>query len=125
MAMPQVVFCTVWSYRRGHLDRRALFFHAVSDVIAQLLVDLSPVFDRAIQHVFGDAALQVTDDVADPAGVSGIVKHITYERPGLAEVVVLGVQGEALRTMSTSLCHRPASSVSDGSAARPPQELGA
>lgn len=92
MAMPQVVFCTVWSYRRGHLDRRALFFHAVSDVIAQLLVDLSPVFDRAIQHVFGDAALQVTDDVADHAGTTGIVEYVADQRTGLAEVIVLGAQ---------------------------------
>ena len=40
-----------------------LFTDAFGDSVADFLIDVAPVFEGALQHRFGDAVLQMTDDV--------------------------------------------------------------
>src|SRR5690625_2281369 len=57
------------------------FLDALGNAVTDFLVDVSPVFDGACQHLFRDTVLEVPDDVADQALAAG--GRLFYKLSGL------------------------------------------
>src|SRR5271166_7070476 len=66
--------------------------HALGDAVADLLVDVAPVFERALQHRRGHAFLEVAADVGYKTAARGVVRNLAHQRAGLAPIVVLLAQ---------------------------------
>ena len=77
------------------LSERSASGHALSDAVADLLVDVAPVFQRTLQHGLGHAHFETSDDVGYQSVALGIVHDLAHQGAGLAPVVVLsqGVGG--------------------------------
>ena len=78
--------------QRG-LRSRSAAVHALGDAVADFLVDVAPVFERTLQHGFGHAVLEVSDDVGHQPVALRIVHDLAHQGAGLAEVVVVLAQG--------------------------------
>jgi len=71
---------------------RSAALHAFGDAVADLLVDVAPVFERTLQHGLGHAFLEVPDDVGHKPVALLIVHYLTHQGAGLTEVVVVFAQ---------------------------------
>jgi len=67
---------------------RSAALHALGDAVADLLVDVPPVFERTLQHGFGHA-FQAPHHVGYQPGPLGIVHDLTYQSASLRPVVVI------------------------------------
>jgi hypothetical protein len=62
---------------------------ALGDTVANGLVDISPILERARQYGLAYSFLQVTDDVGDQPLALGVVHDLAYQGAGLTEIIVV------------------------------------
>ena len=62
---------------RGH----PFSLDALGDTVADRLVDVPPIFDRARQHELGHSVLEVADDVGDQPVALGVVHDLAHQVP--------------------------------------------
>jgi hypothetical protein len=74
---------------------RSAALHTFGDAVADLLVDVAPIFERTFQHGLRHAFLEVPDDIGHEPAARRVVQYLAHHGAGLAEVVVfaLGVGG--------------------------------
>ena len=87
--------CGCWPTRpaRVRVGRLGLAVaDSLLDLVAEVLVDVLPVLEGALEDRLGHAVEQVAGDVAGQPVAGGVVHHVADEGAGLAPVVVLGVQ---------------------------------
>src|SRR5258705_10106765 len=73
-------------------SRRSIGVQASGDAVTNLLVDVTPVFERTRQHGRRDTFLEVTNDVGYQTITRSIVHHLAHQRASLTPVVVISAQ---------------------------------
>src|SRR5271154_1337893 len=69
--------------------RRRLSYDLLGDAVANGLVDLSPIFERACQYRLGHAVLEVAHDIGYQPVTLCIVHDLSHQGAGLPEIIVL------------------------------------
>jgi hypothetical protein len=75
-----------WSVRASE---QSAALYSCGDAVADLLVDVVPVFERPLQHRFGYAVLEDPDDIGHQTIALGVVHDLAHQGAGLAEVVII------------------------------------
>jgi hypothetical protein len=76
----------------GRLSVQLFGGHPLSDAlcnaIANRLIDVPPIRERARQDWLGHSVLEVADDVGDQPVALGVVHDLAHQGAGLTEVIV-------------------------------------
>src|SRR5690242_1061624 len=76
--------------RRNQLLRGDPFsFEAFGDTVADGLVDVAPILERACQYGIRHTLLEVADDVGDQPIALGVVHDLAHQGARLTEVIVV------------------------------------
>ena len=62
---------------------------ALGDAVANGLVDVLPILERARQYGLGYSVLEVADDIGDKPIALGVVHDLAHQRAGLTEVIIV------------------------------------
>src|SRR6185369_10396851 len=73
-------------------SRRSICVQASFDAVTNLLVDVTPVFERTRQNWRGHAFLEVTNYVRYQTITRSVVHHLAHERASLTPVFVITAQ---------------------------------
>src|SRR5690606_23393749 len=65
---------------------------AFGAAVADLLVDVAPIFQRTLQYGFAHAGFEVAYDVGYQAATLGIIHDLAHKRASLAIVVIVFVE---------------------------------